>query len=441
MAQIDDLVKRVRAAAASGAVVTKPAGEPAGYFDYRVLFLEEDQHFIAASYRRILGREADEQGLAIYRQVMAHSGKLAVIIPLLFSDERRKRFPHVQYSPMLNICRRALQLAKVLEKRGIKTGIGRLLKGLTRYLEHDFAIIRQIVVSNEVQGRKLRAEVQVASGKQQAIYELKEQQAQLLAQGEWLAGKLAALQSAVLDRQLPTFQPQTAVADSMATQAEEAVLDRYYKAFEDANRGTLAEIRAKQEQYLPFLASLKAAIAGRQAIDIGCGRGEWLQLLAEQHFDAVGVDMNATMVAYCREQQLVAVQQDALQYLALQADDSLALISGFHIIEHLPFAVLYGIVEQAARVLAKGGMVIFETPNPENVLVGSHTFYHDFSHRNPVTPSAISFLFRYHGFSDIHIERLNPYPEDAKVPGHDPLTERVNGHFCGPQDFAIIARK
>lgn len=441
MAQIDDLVKRVRDSAASGTVVTKPASEQAGYFDYRVLFLEENQHFIAASYRRILGREADEQGLAIYRQIMAHSGKLAVIIPLLFSDERRERFPHLQYSPMLNICRRILQLAKVLDRRGIKTGAGRLLKMLAGYLERDFAIIRQIVVSNEIQSRKLRAEIQAAGGKQQAIYELKKQQAQLLAQGEWLAGKLADLQSAALDRQLPPCQPQIAVAESMTTQAEEVALDRYYKAFEDANRGTLAEIRAKQEQYLPFLASLKAGIAARHAVDIGCGRGEWLQLLAEQHFDAVGVDMNATMVAYCREQQLVAVQQDALQYLKQQADDSLALISGFHIIEHLPFAVLYGIVEQAARVLAKGGMVIFETPNPENVLVGSHTFYHDFSHRNPVTPSAISFLFRYHGFSDIHIERLNPYPEDAKVPGHDPLTERVNGHFCGPQDFAIIARK
>lgn len=440
MAQIDDLVKRVRDAAVSGAVVTKPAGEQASYFDYRVLFLEEDQHFIAASYRRILGREVDEQGLAIYQQIMAHSGKLAVIIPLLFSDERRERFPHLQYSPMLNICRWILQLAKVLDRRGIKTGVGRLLKVLARYLERDFAIIRQIVVSNESQGRKLRAEIQAASGKQQAIYELKKQQAQLLAQGEWMAGKLADLQSAALDHQLPPCQP-TAVAESMAIQPEEAALDRYYKAFEDANRGTLVEIRAKQEQYLPFLAGLKAGIAAKHAVDIGCGRGEWLQLLSEQHFDVVGVDMNATMVAYCREQQLVAVQQDALQYLKLQADDSLALISGFHIIEHLPFAVLYGIVEQAARVLAKGGMVIFETPNPENVLVGSHTFYHDFSHRNPVTPSAISFLFRYHGFSDIHIERLNPYPEEAKVPGHDPLTERVNGHFCGPQDFAIIARK
>lgn len=441
MAQIDDLVKRVRAHAASGAASTETAGDSAGYFDYRVLFLEEDCKFVAACYRKILGREADEQGAAIYRDVMAHSGKLAVIIPLLFSDERRSRFPQWQYSPLLTVCRRALQVGKMLEKRGIKIGIGRLLRLLANYLERDFAIIRQIVVVQEIQSRKLRAEIQAANGKLQTVYELKKQQVQLHAQGDHLAGQLAELQNAALDQQVPAWQPAPVAEHSTEILPEEAALDSYYKAFEDANRGTLAEIRTKQEQYLPFLAKLKAEIAAKAAIDIGCGRGEWLHLLAEQHFQAVGVDMNATMVAYCREQQLVAVQQDALQYLKLQADDSVALISGFHIIEHLPFAVLYGIVEQAARVLAKGGMVIFETPNPENVLVGSHTFYHDFSHRNPVTPSAISFLFRYHGFSDIHIERLNPYPENARVPGHDPLTERVNGHFCGPQDFAIIARK
>jgi hypothetical protein len=92
-------------------------------------------------------------------------------------------------------------------------------------------------------------------------------------------------------------------------------------------------------------------------------------------------------------------------------------------------------------VLAEGGAVLFETPNPENVLVGSHTFYHDFTHRNPITPTAISFLLKNQGFDDIDIIRSSPYPEEAKVPGNDPLTERVNGHLCGPQDFAVTGRK
>ena len=88
--------------------------------------------------------------------------------------------------------------------------------------------------------------------------------------------------------------------------------------------------------------------------------------------------------------------------------------------------------------IMKGGTA---WPNPENVLVGSHTFYHDPTHRNPVTPTAISFLLSYLGFSDVEVRRFNPYPEEAKVPGDDPLTARVNGHLCGPQDYAVVGRK
>ena len=74
-------------------------------------------------------------------------------------------------------------------------------------------------------------------------------------------------------------------------------------------------------------------------------------------------------------------------------------------------------------------------------MVGSHTFYHDPTHRNPITPTLIEFLLRHLGFIDTDIERLHPYPDEARVQGMDPLTDRINGAFCGPQDFAISAVK
>lgn len=217
----------------------------------------------------------------------------------------------------------------------------------------------------------------------------------------------------------------------------DAILDAYYLAFENECRGSEADIRASLEVYLPFL----GAADGAKVLDLGCGRGEWLALLQERGFDARGVDLNSVMVERCQEQGLNATCVDAVDYLSTQESGSFRAVSGFHIIEHLEFSLLFALFTEAARVLEEGGVLIFETPNPENLLVASHTFYHDPTHRNPITPTLAQFMARYFGFVDIEILRLHPYPRDAKVKGRDALTERVNGHLCGPQDFALLARK
>jgi len=220
-----------------------------------------------------------------------------------------------------------------------------------------------------------------------------------------------------------------------------ARIDAYYVSFEDAHRGSEEDIRTKLEGYIDHLARIPEAALHKPVVDIGCGRGEWLRLLSENGFTGIGVDLNPDMVARCRTQGLIAHHADALAWLSAQEDESCAAISAFHIVEHLPFEVLFPLVEQAWRVLAPGGVLIMETPNPENVLVGSHTFYHDFSHRNPVTPTSLQFLVGYHGFAVSELLRLSPYPPEARVAENSLAAERINGHFCGPQDYAVIAVK
>ena len=200
-------------------------------------------------------------------------------------------------------------------------------------------------------------------------------------------------------------------------------------------------MRAGFQAYQPLLDSLKAKDQPMSALDLGCGRGEWLVFLAEQGFDASGIDASQAMVAHCQAQGLQVDEYDLLQALRRQADGSLNLITAFHVAEHLDFATLYTLVAEAWRVLEPGGALLLETPNPENPLVGSHTFYHDPTHRNPLTPSALGFLLGYHGFERLDVLRLNPYPESARVPGEDLLTERINGLLCGPQDFAVVGRR
>ncbi len=164
-------------------------------------------------------------------------------------------------------------------------------------------------------------------------------------------------------------------------------------------------------------------------------------LLKEQGYDVTGIDINQVMVSTSNEQGLAVLNTDMLDWLRRQPDASLNAITAFHVIEHIPFDLLMRTTVEAYRVLIPGGVLIYETPNPENLLVGSHTFYHDPTHRNPVTPTLVTFLAEYSGFIDHQIKRLHPYPESARLPGNDPVSERLNGMLCGHQDYALIARK
>ena len=244
---------------------------------------------------------------------------------------------------------------------------------------------------------------------------------------------------AELSRRVDNLQQIATLAAPVAAE----VIDAYYLAFEDANRGSRESVLAKLAIYDTWLSTCvpRGGDLTHEIVDVGCGRGEWLSYMAQRGYAALGIDVNRVMIDACLARGHAVRCIDALTFLRSLPTGSVAAVTGFHIIEHLPFDYLFGLVKESYRVLVDGGAVLFETPNPENVLVGSHTFYHDFTHRNPITPTAISFLLKYHGFDAIDIIRSSPYPEEAKVPGNDPLTERVNGHLCGPQDFAVTGRK
>ena len=218
--------------------------------------------------------------------------------------------------------------------------------------------------------------------------------------------------------------------------------DAFYLAFEDACRGSNEETSAKLQPYIPYIQQVVDEFGPLAiAVDIGCGRGEWLNLLKQFHITSHGVDVNQVMVDHCLSQGHQAEQCNALTWMHQQQPQSVHLISSFHVVEHIPFDEYYLWFEQFSRILAPGGLLILETPNPENLLVASHTFYHDPTHLNPITPALLEFTAKFFGLQVLAIERLNPHPVSAKVKGYDELTARFNGHLYGPQDFGLIAIK
>jgi O-antigen chain-terminating methyltransferase len=221
---------------------------------------------------------------------------------------------------------------------------------------------------------------------------------------------------------------------------EQHLLDAFYVAFEDRFRGSREEIISRLKVYLPQIAEAKVGKEDSPILDIGCGRGEWLKLLQESGYIARGIDINRTMLEQCRARGLEAIEGDAVAYLESLADASLGAVTGFHIIEHLPFSLLIKLLNEIVRVLQPGGLVIFETPNPQNVLVGSNNFYIDPSHLNPLPSPLSQFLLEHAGLNSVEVINLNPYEDSYKVSGSE-LAELFNKYFYGPQDYAVVGHK
>jgi SAM-dependent methyltransferase len=181
----------------------------------------------------------------------------------------------------------------------------------------------------------------------------------------------------------------------------------FYHAFEERYRGSRELIKSRQAAYLPYIEALKTQRGNLKALDLGCGRGEWLELLKEWGIEAEGIDLDASMLSICYEMGLNVHEDNALTVLAKMPSSSLDIISGFHIAEHLDFPDLVALVRNAFKALKPGGLLILETPNSENIAVATSSFYLDPTHHNPLPIQLLSFLFEYAGFSAVKEVRLN----------------------------------
>jgi SAM-dependent methyltransferase len=263
-----------------------------------------------------------------------------------------------------------------------------------------------------------------------------------------------------LDRRLSDMTHQFAVmneertkADDKKTEAKEAsspsaktdlvadehLLDNFYVEFEHWFRGTDEEIKERQKVYLPYFTKSKIDSKQYPAVDIGCGRGEFIQLLKDNSVRGIGLDINKVMVDRTKEKGLEAAEGDALTYLRAQKTNSLMAVTGFHIVEHIPFLDLVRIFDECYRTLQPGGFIIFETPNPENLIVGTCNFYSDPSHLHPLPPALLDFTLKTRGFNKTEIKRLHPLKPSIKT--DDPLVKEMAERMYGPQDYAIIAYK
>ncbi|CAH1208521.1 hypothetical protein PAECIP111891_03234 [Paenibacillus allorhizoplanae] len=222
-----------------------------------------------------------------------------------------------------------------------------------------------------------------------------------------------------------------------------------YLDFENRFRGSVEEIKNRQKVYLPYF------LNKQNILDIGCGRGEFIELLIENNISVRGIDLNREMVEYCQDRGLPVEYNDAINYLKLINNNELGGLFLGQVIEHMPFEQIISLVELAYKKLKPGAYLIMETPNPLSLAIFYRTFYVDPTHVKPVHPLTIQYVVESSGFADtelVYSSRVEPNWWVPKLETEDVNAikniaefnegiNRVNELLFGNLDYAIIAKK
>jgi SAM-dependent methyltransferase len=213
--------------------------------------------------------------------------------------------------------------------------------------------------------------------------------------------------------------------------------DNFYAAFEEQFRGSTEEVAERLRFYLPYLKQLDH---GSKIVDLGSGRGDWLDLLTKEGFRPQGIEINDVLAERARAKGFDVSNVEMMVYLGRQPDNSLDVVTVFHLIEHFNVDKLIRLLEEIRRTLKPGGLLMLETPSPENLVVGACTFYADPTHFKPIYPQTLMFLLNNLGFVGLELQFLHPvdqspFADDGKG------SEQLNNWFFGPRDFSAIARK
>ncbi len=215
-----------------------------------------------------------------------------------------------------------------------------------------------------------------------------------------------------------------------------------YSAFEDRCRGSSDELRKSQAHYLTMFPPPD----GGKVLDIGCGRGEMLELLSEAGYEVLGVDLNAEMIEVCRSKGLPVLQDDGIHVLQETEDSSLRGIFCAQVVEHLLTSEVEQLMQLAQRKLLPNGVLVVETINPRSFYALGNHFFADTSHVKPVHPETLRFICEQVGFSRVQLEERSPHPVmqhlgelgDGEV---GEATRELLQSVFGYQDYAIVATK
>lgn len=444
-------------------------------YDLADLLTYSDTSFVHNAYQAVLRRAPDSDGLTHYLERLraGQLSKVEVLGELRWSAEGLARSVHIDgllvpyklhgwrrkriIGPVIGWLHAFARLPQLAVRPSLMEGA--LAHEITVLGAHSSGLLNQLEAEQQAQSQAAQARIDDLQG---GISQLLARFADLEGRVAHVSGQLVAMSEGVQVRiddqqsQINDMHHHVTAHGARLAEAEhtrevelaaQSALNPMYVAFEQQFRGAPELIKERSRPYLGFIREAQVGSPDQPIVDLGSGNGEWLDLLREHGFSARGVDGNVLFVDLCRGRGLDVVHSDVLVYLKELPDGSVGAITGIHIVEHLPFGILVSVLDECRRVLCRGGLIALETPNPENLQVGSCTFYLDPTHRNPIPPEALRWIVQARGFQSATIHRwtiardVTPAPIlGDEVPGSSTLNEIMSQFHAAP-DYAVIARR
>lgn len=381
----------------------------------------DDRDFIMTLYKAVLKRPAGPEDFQIMLGNLCYGNAHRIdIIDSLQESEEAKQFPAIRITGLDEVRK------KLNRKRRIKSIpiIGYVL----RWCKAMILLPRELAYLEEKTDN---------FGKQMLTYDIMQKNVQNIGNNVQAINEILHVNHLSLEAKK---------LEEQRKQYEQKLLDRFYVRYNEElfleSRDLLKERKGiyidKLNQH--FNTDNKKSIT---VVDLGCGTGEWVEVLQENGYHSIGVDSNQAVVEKDRKlyPHLEITLQESIAFLKSQPSSSMDVITSFHMVEHMEMIEVIELCSEATRVLKPNGLLIIETPNPLNVLISSYYFYLDPTHKRQVPPELLEVYIHAGGLKVLERVFVNPldfvpyeYNED------DPIKDIVY-RFNIEQAYSIVAVK
>ena len=354
------------------------------------------------------------------------------VVKRVLSQARQARL----LAPLRMMLRAPVRIARALARRG-KAKTGRVFHGLLHWVFRD---LYAVVERHSDLIEECESSLEVLEGRQDHLrFSLERRMSNLESSCAALRADLLIEQRRISDYlgtarrhpvQIPLLDPHQDKIDAL---------------FEERFRNSSNESTGRLEAYLALLRQAGVGTQSLPVLDLRCGRGDWLDLLRGNGMHGEGVDRNSVFINQCLQRNLIVHQADVLTYLANLPDSCLGAVTGFHLVENLSVPDLMRLLDEVLRILKPGGLIIFETPNPEAIVVSASRY---FAPHYLLSPVVFHFIAELQGFmhvelrhdNDLQLNESSPPPESAP-PGQDKWMERAKEHFLAAPTYTLIGWK